>query len=68
MTILSFERKEIVALAEKGLMHKNAVRHYDVCKALSEGKTQERIAEEFNLNDDRAVRWIKDHKCPDCKK
>ena len=67
MTILNFERDQVVALAESGLMNKKSILHFDVCKALKEGKTHEKIAELFNLCDDSMVRWIQRHKCPDCR-
>lgn len=64
MSILNYERSQIVALSP--LIRGDAVRWYDVCKALKEGMTQERIAEMFNLCDDRAVRKIKEKHCPEC--
>lgn len=66
MNILKYDRSQIVALAT--MMRGNAVLYYDVCKALNEGKTQEKIAELFNLSDDREVRRIKKLHCPDCGK
>jgi len=47
---------------------KSSLRHYEVCKALAQGLTQEQIAEKFNFNDDRVVRHIKKTKCPECGK
>lgn len=67
MTILNFERSQIVAFAENGMMNKKSVLHFDVCKALKEGKTAEKIAEQFNLAEPRHVWYIRDHKCPDCR-
>ena len=67
MSILNFERSQIVAFAENGLMNKKSVLHYDVCQALKNGLTHEKIAELFNLNDGRMVRYIKEHKCPECR-
>lgn len=63
MSILNYDRSQIVALSE--LMRGNAVLWFDVCKALKEGKTQEKTAEIFNT-DDRTVRWIKKKYCPEC--
>ncbi len=68
MSILKFERNQIVAMATEGLLNKKSIIHYDVCQALKEGKTAEKIAELFQIAEIRHVWWIRDHKCPDCRK
>jgi uncharacterized protein YihD (DUF1040 family) len=66
MNILSLSRNEVVAFVESGFMKDADLKHYDICKELAAGKTQEKIAEQFNLTDDSYVRKIKKRKCPDC--
>lgn len=66
MSLLKFERSQIVALVENGLMNKATIMHYDICKAILSGETQEKIAERFGLSEDRVVRLIRDKKCPEC--
>lgn len=66
MSILSLTRAEVVAFAQDGLMKKESVRHWDICKALKDKVPQEKIAEIFNLTDSKQVRWVKSKKCPDC--
>lgn len=66
MNILSLSRDEVKAFVDSGLMKKENLRHYDLCKAMAQGMTQEKAAEVFNLTDDRYVRKIKSKKCPDC--
>lgn len=68
MNLLSLSRDEVKAFIDSGLMKKENLRHYDLCKAMSQGMTQEKAAEAFNLTDDRYVRKIKSKKCPDCNK
>jgi hypothetical protein len=67
MNILSLSREEVKAFVDSGLMDKANLRHYDLCKAMAQGMTQEQAAEKFNLTDDRYVRRIKSKKCPDCR-
>lgn len=64
--ILHFQREQIVCMVATGFLNKKAVLHYDVCKKLADGKTQEQIAEELNI-EPRTVRQIKSHKCTECK-
>lgn len=66
MSLLDYSRGQIAEMVEKGMMPKKNLDHYDICKALSEGKTQAAIAEMFDLSESRGVRFIKDKKCPDC--
>jgi hypothetical protein len=66
MNILSKSREEVQSLVDQGFLKKENLRHYDLCKAMSQGMTQEKAAEVFNLTDDRYVRKIKSKKCPDC--
>ncbi len=65
MNILSFDRAQVVAAASCGIMNKASVVHYDVCKALSEGKTQDYVSEIFCI-DVETVKQIKRTKCKDC--
>jgi hypothetical protein len=62
--ILDWDRNQIVAFSS--FTSSRLTLCYDVCRALREGKTQEKIAELFNLSDDREVRRIKKKYCPDC--
>lgn len=66
MNILSLSLTEVEDFVRAGMMRPENINHYKICKALSEGKTQNEIAERFNLNDSRMVRWIKEKKCPEC--
>jgi len=67
MNILSLSRKQVEELIESGMIRKENLRHYDLCRALASGMTQEQAAENFNFTDDRYVREIKKKKCPNCK-
>jgi hypothetical protein len=67
MNILSLSRQEVQGFIDSGLMRKEALTHYDICKAMAEGKKQEAVAEDFDT-DDRHIRWVKSKKCPDCSK
>jgi DNA-binding NarL/FixJ family response regulator len=64
MNILTFSREQVKGMAEQGFLNKQSVLHYDVCRALAEGKTQAQVAEQFNISDEN-VKWIKKRKC--CK-
>ena len=66
MNILALSRGEVVAFVESGILKPENLRHYDICKELAAGKTQEKVAEEFNLTDDSYVRKIIKRKCPNC--
>lgn len=66
MSILIYTRQEIEEKILVGGWHKASLRHYEICKALAEGKTQADIAEKFDVSDSRVVRFIKDKKCPEC--
>lgn len=68
MNLLSLSREEVKAFVDSGFMDKANLRHYDLCKAMAHGMTQEQAAEKFNFTDDRYVRKIKSKKCPDCNK
>lgn len=68
MNLLSLSRSEVVAFVQSGMLRPENLRHYDICKALAEGKTQEWVADQFNLTDDRYVRRLKAKKCPDCNR
>jgi rRNA maturation protein Nop10 len=65
MNILSLSRSEVVAFVEKGFFKDEDLKHYDICKELSSGKTQSSVSEKFGI-DDRWIRRIKQRKCPDC--
>ncbi len=66
MNILSFTREQVEEAVRTGWMNKKSLDHYDICKQLSQGKTQSQIAESLNIPDDRQVRYVKKKKCPDC--
>lgn len=68
MNVLSRTREEVQKLVEDGWISKSMLKHYDLCKAIASGMTQEQAADKFNLTDDRYVRKIKSKKCPDCNK
>lgn len=67
MNLLSLSRGEVVAFVESGMLRPENIRHYDICKALAEGKKQNDIADQFEIPDVRLVKYIKSRKCPDCK-
>ncbi len=66
MNILSLSRSEVVAFVDSGFMRPENIKHYDICTELASGKTQNEIAQKFNLGDSRRVRKIKETKCPEC--
>lgn len=66
MNIMSLTRDQVKELVDKGWLNKKALMHYDVCKAAAQGKTSDQIAVEFDYCDGRQIRWIKQHKCPNC--
>lgn len=68
MNILSLSRDEVQAFINSGFLKKEDMRHYDVCKAMAQGKSQFEVAREFNLTDDSHARYIKRKKCPECDK
>lgn len=63
-SILELTREEVENLGTIGF-NKSSGFHHDICKALAEGKKQEEIAENLNI-DDRLIRKIKHKKCPEC--
>lgn len=65
MNILSFPREVVEACARRGIMNKKSDFHFDVCKALADGKTLKQVADEFDIPDD-TIKWIKSRKCKDC--
>jgi hypothetical protein len=66
MNILQLTRKEVEFFISTGVMRPENLKHYDVCKKLSEGKKQNEVADEFNIPDIRHVRYIKSKKCNEC--
>ena len=66
MNILELDRKQIQDFISRGLMRPENLKHYDICRAMAEGKKQKEIAEEYRL-DNRNVRYIKSKKCPECQ-
>lgn len=68
MNILSLSRHEVEEFIRSGFLNSESLRHYDICKALSEKVPQEKVAEIFGVSDDSYVRKIKKRKCPDCYK
>lgn len=65
-SITELTKEEAENLGRIGFSSKSGF-HFDICKALADGKSQSEIAEDFNI-DDSAVRKIKSKKCPDCGK
>lgn len=65
MNILKYTRNEIVALFKDGIVSGSVLHHWEICKALSEGKTIEKVAEDFRVHP-RGVQWVKANKCPSC--
>lgn len=65
MNLLAYEKTQVVALVNDGMTREENIRHWDVCKALSEGKTIELVAEDFRLSS-RNVAYIKEKKCKKC--
>ncbi len=68
MSLLNHKREEIQKMVDDGMMRPESLKHYDLCKAMAQGMTQEQAAEKFNFTDDRYIRRIKRKKCPDCNK
>ncbi len=66
MNILNLSRKEIEDMVKSGLMRPENLRHYDLCKAMAQGMTQEKAIEAFGYTDDRYIRRIKNKKCREC--
>lgn len=62
MNILKYKYSEIVALVRDGLALGESMRHWEICKALSEGKTLEQVAEDFKMHQ-RSVAYVKAKKC-----
>ncbi len=65
MNILSFKRTEVVAMVSKGMSRQENILHWDICKAISDGKTIEVIADDFRMTT-RNVEYIKQRKCKLC--
>lgn len=65
MKLLKYTKNQVVALVDDGMTREENIRHWDVCKALSEGKTIEIVAEDFHLST-RNVDYIKAKKCKKC--
>jgi len=67
MNILKYTREEIERRISEGEMRKENLKHYEICRALAEGKKQNDVADQFNVSDVRNIRYIKSHKCKDCR-
>lgn len=69
--ILNYTRIQIQAMVANGLANTNALTHWDICDELKKGKKPEEIAEDLTQRghkiSDRAVRWVRCHKCPDLR-
>lgn len=50
MSILQFEREQVKAMAQSGLMNIKSLEHWDICHALQSGKSVEIVADEFRLS------------------
>lgn len=66
MNILQLTRTEVQDFINKGVMRPENLKHFDICKAISSGMTQEQAAEKFGVTDDAYIRKIKSSKCPNC--
>ncbi len=65
MRLMKYDKSQVVALVDDGMVRKENIEHWDICKALSEGKTIELVAEDFRLSS-RNVAYIKEKKCKKC--
>lgn len=65
MNILSFSKDIVQACARRGIMNKKSEFHFDVCKALADGKTMKQVADQFDVSDE-TIKQIKSKKCKDC--
>jgi DNA-binding NarL/FixJ family response regulator len=63
---MKFTRLQIMEMVKDGFLNKKSVTHFDVCKALAEGKTQNQVAEEKDIRETKTIRVIKLHKCKYC--
>lgn len=66
MKILSLSREEVKFFISTGVMRPENLKHFDICKAMAEGKTQNQVADQFGVPDVRHIRYIKSVKCPEC--
>lgn len=65
MNLLAYDKKQIVALVNDGITREENIKHWEICKALSEGKTIEQVAGDFHMHT-RNVDAIKSKKCKKC--
>jgi hypothetical protein len=68
MNILTLTREQVREQILNGKMRPENLKHYDICKAIAEGKKQNDIADDFEIPDTRHVRYIKHAKCRECPK
>lgn len=68
MSLLIFERSQVVAFADEGLMNKKSVLHYDICADYKSGKTVAEISKKYGIDEFRNIFTIIDRKCPECKR
>jgi len=62
--ILSFQREQIKAFAQSGLMNIKSLSHWDICYQLSLGIDREMVAMKFRMSVP-AIDKIKKCKCPE---
>lgn len=68
MSILIFERNQIVALTSEGLMNKKTTLHYDICKDYQSGLTASEISRKYEIAEFSTIYKVIDRKCPECKR
>lgn len=64
ISLLDFEREEIKACAQAGIMNIQTLLHWDVCNHLKKGHTLYKTAADFRKSIE-TIKYIK-KKCPDC--
>lgn len=68
MSILIFDRNQIMALASEGLVNKKAPLHYDICKDYQAGLTTAAISKKYEIAEFSTIYKVIEKKCPECKR
>lgn len=63
---VKLSRDQIIEAVQDGFLNKKMIFHFDVCQALAEGKTQQKIAEGHDIRDFKTIRNIVKRKCKYC--
>lgn len=63
MNILSLSMDEVNNFVDSGFMKRKEITHWQICRKIADGITQDKIAEFFDITP-RAVRKVKKCKCP----